>query len=159
MHGNRPRAMPARWTTPSAPSSAEHMPARSPTSRTRSAWNGKPLGEKNPKWLQNDYVKFLRWAQWRIEQTGQGVLAFITSNSYLESPTFRGVRQNLMQTFDEIHILDLHGNSKKKESCAGHKPTRQECFRHHRGSSDWDLCESAPRCAEKRKALCDSPPL
>ena len=77
--------------------------------------DGKPLGEKNPKWLNNDYVKFIRFAQWRIEQTGYGVLGFITSNSYLDSPTFRGMRQALMNTFDEIYILDLHGNSKKKE--------------------------------------------
>ncbi len=81
--------------------------------------DGKPLGERNPKWLQNDYVKFFRWAQWRIEQTGQGILAFITSNSYLDSPTFRGLRQSLMQTFDEIHLLDLHGNSKKREMVPG----------------------------------------
>jgi hypothetical protein len=81
--------------------------------------DGKPLGEKNPKWLQDDYVKFLRWAQWRIEQTGQGVLAFITNHGYLDNPTFRGMRQNLMQTFDEIYVLDLHGNSKKKETVPG----------------------------------------
>jgi predicted helicase len=81
--------------------------------------DGQPLGERNPKWLQNDYVKFLRWGQWRIEQTGQGILGFITSNSYLDSPTFRGVRQNLMRTFDEIYILNLHGNSKKKEVVPG----------------------------------------
>ena len=78
--------------------------------------DGKPLGERNPKWLQDDYVKFLRWGQWRIEQTGQGVLAFITNHGYLDNPTFRGMRQNLMHTFDEIYILDLHGNSKKKET-------------------------------------------
>jgi len=71
--------------------------------------DGQPLGERNPKWLQNDYVKFIRWGQWRIEQTGQGILSFITSNSYLDSPTFRGVRQSLMQTFDEMYLLDLHG--------------------------------------------------
>ena len=78
--------------------------------------DGQPLGERNPKWLQDDYVKFLRWGQWRIEQTGQGVLAFITNHGYLDNPTFRGMRQNLMQTFDEIYVLDLHGNSKKKET-------------------------------------------
>jgi hypothetical protein len=78
--------------------------------------DGKPLGERNPKWLQDDYVKFVRWAQWRIQQTGQGVLAFITNHGYLDNPTFRGMRQNLMQTFDEIYVLDLHGNSKKKET-------------------------------------------
>lgn len=74
-----------------------------------------PLGEKNPKWLQNDYVKFIRFAQWRIERTGHGILGFITSNSYLDSPTFRGVRQSLMQSFSEIHLYDLHGNTKKPE--------------------------------------------
>jgi len=78
--------------------------------------DGRPLGERNPKWLQDDYVKFLRWAQWRIEQTGQGVLAFVTNHGYLDNPTFRGMRQNLMQTFDEIDVLDLHGNAKKAET-------------------------------------------
>jgi hypothetical protein len=78
--------------------------------------DGKPLGERNPKWLQDDYVKFLRWGQWRIDQTGQGVLAFITNHGYLDNPTFRGMRQNLMQTFDEIYVLNLHGNAKKKET-------------------------------------------
>jgi hypothetical protein len=77
--------------------------------------DGVPLGEKNPKWLQNDYVKFLRFAQWEIERNGQGIVAFITDNSYLDNPTFRGMRRSLMQTFDVIYLLDLHGNSKKKE--------------------------------------------
>ncbi len=77
--------------------------------------DGKPLGEKNPKWLQDDYVKFIRFAQWKIEQIGEGVLGFITNHSYLDNPTFRGMRQSLMNSFDEIYILDLHGNSLKKE--------------------------------------------
>jgi len=67
------------------------------------------------KWLSDDYVKFIRFAQWRIEQTGYGVLAFISNHGYLDNPTFRGMRQSLMRTFDDIYILDLHGNSKKKE--------------------------------------------
>ncbi len=79
------------------------------------AVDGKPLGERQPKWLNDDYVKFIRFAQWRIEQTGYGVLAFITNHGYLDNPTFRGMRQSLMQTFDDIYVLDLHGNSKKKE--------------------------------------------
>lgn len=79
--------------------------------------DGKPLGEKNPKWLQDDYVKFIRWGQWKIERTGSGVLAFITNHGYLDNPTFRGMRQQLMKTFNELYILNLHGNSKKKE-CA-----------------------------------------
>ncbi len=77
--------------------------------------DGQPLGERNPKWLQDDYVKFIRFAQWRIQQTGHGVLAFITNHGYLDNPTFRGMRQHLLKTFDEIYVLDLHGNSKKKE--------------------------------------------
>jgi len=76
--------------------------------------DGKPLGEKK-LWLQDDYVKFIRWAQWRLEQTGQGILAFITNHGYLDNPTFRGMRWSLMQAFDEIYVLDLHGNAKKKE--------------------------------------------
>lgn len=78
--------------------------------------DGQPLGERNPKWLQDDYVKFIRFAQWRIQQTGQGIVAFITNHGYLDNPTFRGMRQHLMNTFDEIYVLDLHGNSKKKET-------------------------------------------
>ena len=58
--------------------------------------DGQPLGEKNPKWLQDDYVKFIRWGQWRIERTGAGILAFITNHGYLDNPTFRGMRQSLM---------------------------------------------------------------
>ena len=78
--------------------------------------DGKPLGEKNPKWLQDDYVKFLRFAQWKIQKAGFGIVGMITNHSYLDNPTFRGMRQSLMKTFNEIYILDLHGNSLKKET-------------------------------------------
>jgi len=77
--------------------------------------DGQPLGERNPKWLQDDYVKFLRFGQWRIEKSGAGILAFITNHAYLDNPTFRGMRQQLMNTFNDIYILDLHGNQKRKE--------------------------------------------
>jgi hypothetical protein len=77
--------------------------------------DGVPLGERNPKWLQDDYVKFIRFGEWRIDKTGHGILALITNHGYLDNPTFRGMRQHLMHTFDEIYVLDLHGNSKKKE--------------------------------------------
>ncbi len=79
------------------------------------AVDGQSLNERNPKWLNDDYVKFIRFAHWRIMQTGYGVLAFVTNHGYLDNPTFRGMRQALMQDFDDIYILDLHGNSKKKE--------------------------------------------
>jgi predicted helicase len=77
--------------------------------------DGADLKEKNPKWLQDDYVKFIRFAQWRIEKTGYGILAFITNHGYLANETFRGMRRSLMQSFSEIYVYDLHGNSKKKE--------------------------------------------
>jgi len=78
--------------------------------------DGQPLGERNPKWLQDDYVKFIRFGQGRIERSGGGILAFITNHGYLDNPTFRGMRQSLLQTFTDIYILDLHGNAKKRET-------------------------------------------
>ncbi|GAC1653331.1 MAG: DNA methyltransferase [Ktedonobacteraceae bacterium] len=77
--------------------------------------DGKPLDEQNPKALQDDYVKFIRFAQWRIQRTGYGILAFITNHRYLENPTCPGMRQSLMRTFDDIYLLNLHGSSKPKE--------------------------------------------
>jgi type I restriction-modification system DNA methylase subunit len=77
--------------------------------------DGQPLGERNPKWLQDDYVKFIRFGQWRIDQTQQGILSFITNHGYLDNPTFRGMRQSLEKSFDSIYVMDLHGNTKKKE--------------------------------------------
>ena len=67
------------------------------------------------KWLSDDYVKFIRFAQWRIDRSGSGVLGFVTNHSYLDNPTFRGMRRSLMETFDEIYLLDLHGNANKRE--------------------------------------------
>ena len=101
-------------------------PPYSGNSANRGAWirdllrdyyqvDGAPLGEKNPKMLQDDYVKFLRFGQWRIERNGEGVLAFITNHGWLDNVTFRGMRQSLLNSFSEIYVLDLHGNSKKKE--------------------------------------------
>ncbi|MCK9309300.1 MAG: N-6 DNA methylase [Candidatus Cloacimonetes bacterium] len=78
--------------------------------------DGKPLGVRNPKGLQDDYVKFIRFAQWKIDQVDEGMVAIITNHSYLDSPTFRGMRQSLMKTFNQMYFLDLHGNSKKKET-------------------------------------------
>jgi len=77
--------------------------------------DGAPLGERNLKWLTDDYVRFLRYAQWRIERAGQGILAFVTNAGYLENPTFRAMRLSLMRSFDAIFVLDLHGNSKRGE--------------------------------------------
>ena len=86
--------------------------------------DGEPLDEKNPRGLQDDYVKFLRFSQWKVEQAGRGVVGMITNHSYLDNPTFRGMRQSLMHTFDDIYILDLHGNSLKKETAPDGSPDK-----------------------------------
>jgi predicted helicase/L-rhamnose mutarotase len=78
--------------------------------------DSKPLGERNPKMLQDDYVKFIRFAQWKIDQLGHGVVSMITNHGYLDNPTFRGMRESLMKSYDEIAVLDLHGNYRKKET-------------------------------------------
>jgi hypothetical protein len=76
------------------------------------------------KWLSDDYVKFIRLAEHFIERTGEGVLGFITNHSYLDNPTFLDMRHHLMQTFDKIYVLDLHGNSKKKEVAPDGSPDK-----------------------------------
>ena len=73
------------------------------------------LKEQNSKFINDDYVKFLRYGQHFIEKNGSGVLAFINPHGFLDNPTFRGMRWNLLKTYDKIYTLDLHGNSKKKE--------------------------------------------
>lgn len=73
------------------------------------------LKERNSKWINDDYVKFIRMSEHLICQNGEGVLGFITNHGYLDNPTFRGMRWHLMHSFDKIYVLDLHGNSKKKE--------------------------------------------
>ncbi len=75
------------------------------------------LKEKNSKWINADEYKFIRFAQYFIEKNGEGILAFINPHSFLDNPTFRGMRWNLLKTYDKIFVLDLHGNSNKKEVC------------------------------------------
>ena len=74
------------------------------------------LKERNPKGLQDDYVKFFRFAQQIIHERGKGILAYVSNNGYLDSPTFRGMRASLLRTFDKIHIVNLHGSSLRKET-------------------------------------------
>ncbi len=71
--------------------------------------------EKNPKWLLDDYVKFMRFAQNKIESLGHGLFGFISNNAFLDNPTFRGLRCSLLECYDELYILNLHGNARKKE--------------------------------------------
>ncbi|GAA7840764.1 DNA methyltransferase [Helicobacter pylori] len=71
--------------------------------------------EKNPKWLLDDYMKFMRFAQNKIESLGHGLFGFISNNAFLDNPTFRGLRHSLLECYDELYILNLHGNARKKE--------------------------------------------
>ncbi|MGI7865166.1 type ISP restriction/modification enzyme [Campylobacter jejuni] len=71
--------------------------------------------EKNPKVMLDDYVKFIRFAQSKIDSQESGIFAFISNNSFLDNPTFRGMRYSLMQSFDKIYILNLHCDTRKKE--------------------------------------------
>ena len=77
---------------------------------------GKEKLQERKIWLNDDYVKFLRLAQMYVDRTGSGVVAYINNNGFLDNPTFRGMRWNLMRSFDKVYILNLHGNSQKKET-------------------------------------------
>ena len=78
--------------------------------------DGEPLGERNSKTLQADYVKFIRWAQWRIDKNGEGVISYIVNNSFLDGPMFRGMRKNLLDSFNTIYLLNLHGSNRRTEA-------------------------------------------
>lgn len=83
-------------------------------------FNGKrvlvPLGERNPKWLHDDYVKFIRFAQAKMDAVSEGIVGIITNHAFLDNVTFRGMRYSLLNTFDQIHIFDLHGSIKPRET-------------------------------------------
>ena len=75
------------------------------------------LNERNPKWINDDYVKFLRMGQYFINKHNFGILSYINPHGFLDNPTFRGMRWDLLKTYDYIYLMDLHGNAKKKEKC------------------------------------------
>jgi predicted helicase len=85
--------------------------------------DGEALNERK-LWLQDDYVKFIRKAQMTLNCTGVGVFGFITNHGYLGNPTFRGMRQSLLGTFSRLRVLDLHGNSNRKEQCPDGSPDK-----------------------------------
>ena len=76
------------------------------------------------KWLSDDYVKFIRLAQYMVEKNGEGVVGMVTSHSYLDNPTFCDMRRHLMESFDGIYILDLHGNARRHEVCPNGDPDK-----------------------------------
>jgi len=77
----------------------------------------KDLNEKSYNSLSDDYVKFIRYGQHFIDKNGSGILAYISNNSFIDGIVHRQMRKNLLESFDTIYILDLHGNAKKKEIC------------------------------------------
>ncbi|MCY4223955.1 MAG: DNA methyltransferase [Bacteroidetes bacterium] len=82
---------------------------------------GQSLNERNPKWLNDDYVKFFRLAHWQIERTGIGVVGFITNHGFLDNVTYRGMRESLVSTFGTQYLLNLHGSTKKGGTPDGDK--------------------------------------
>lgn len=99
-------------------------PPYSVSSSNKSAWiekltadYKKDLNERNIQPLSDDYIKFIRFGQHFIEKTGEGILAYISNNSFIDGIIHRQMRKHLLETFDKVYILDLHGNAKKKEVC------------------------------------------
>lgn len=84
----------------------------------------KNLNERNIQPLSDDYIKFIRYGQYYIEKNGEGILAYISNNSFIDGLIHRQMRKNLMETFDKIYIIDLHGNSKKKETTPDGQPDK-----------------------------------
>jgi len=88
----------------------------------------KDLDEKNIQPLDDDYIKFIRFAQWKIDQNGEGVVGFITNNSYLDGVIHRQMRKSLLESFDQIYVLNLHGSSRKGESIPSDVPKDENVF-------------------------------
>ena len=78
--------------------------------------DSKPLGERSTKALQADSIKFIRWAQWRIDENGEGVIGYVVNNNFLDGLVFRGMRQSLMNSFNAIYHLNLHGSGRRREA-------------------------------------------
>ena len=77
--------------------------------------DGVHFGERK-HWLQDDYVKFIRFAQSKMDEVAEGIVAVITNHAWIYNPTFKGMRQSLLRSFQQIYLIDLHGSSKPKET-------------------------------------------
>ena len=75
--------------------------------------------EKKKGVMQDDYIRFMRFAHWKISNQNSGIIGIITNNSYLDGIIHRAMRKKLLDDFDEIYVLNLHGNSRIKEECPG----------------------------------------
>lgn len=101
----------------SATLAADLLRGKSPGGATESYYHvdGIPLAERNPKWLQDDCVKFIRVAQWQLERAARGVVALVCTQAFVHQPTFRAMRHSLARAHDGVRVVDLHGNTKKLE--------------------------------------------
>jgi type I restriction-modification system DNA methylase subunit len=130
-------------------------PPYSVSSSNKSAWittkmqaYKEGLHEKNIQPLDDDYLKFIRFAHWKIEQNGQGVIGFITNNGYLDGLIHRQMRQELLNTFDHVWIVNLHGNARKREKAPDGSPD-QNVFDIQQGVSIIILVKHPQRVASK----------
>ncbi|MHB8106143.1 MAG: type ISP restriction/modification enzyme [Candidatus Cryosericum sp.] len=112
---NKQAVLAVMGNPPYSAASINHFPEMDQLMRAYEEVDGKPLKEKK-HWLNDDYVKFMRFAQWKIDEAGQGVIGFITNHSWLDNITFRGMRQSLIRSFDELYVLNLHGSSVKEQA-------------------------------------------
>jgi predicted helicase len=95
---------------------------KSPWIESLTADYKKDMKERNIQPLSDDYIKFIRYGQHFIDKNGEGVLAYISNNSFIDGLIHRQMRKHLLESFDTIYILDLHGNAKKKEVCPDGSP-------------------------------------
>jgi predicted helicase len=116
------------------------------------------LKERNSKWINDDYAKFIRMAESMIERNGEGVLGFITNHGYLDNPTFRGMRWHLLKTFDKIYVLDLHGNSKKREVSPDGSPDKN-VFDIQQGVAIIIAVKKTPTIRDEKRKKSDDIPL
>ncbi len=113
----------------------------------------KQQNEKNPKWLLDDYVKFMRFAQNKIESLGHGLFGFISNNGFLDNPTFRGLRRSLLECYDELYILNLHGGARKKEETP--QNTKDENVFNIMQGVSINLFVKSPQATKQKIYYCD----
>jgi predicted helicase len=109
--------------------------------------DGQHLGERK-HWLQDDYVKFIAFAQKKMDEVEEGIVGVITNHSWLDKSTFRGMRQSLMRSFEQIYVLDLHGSAKARTRCS----ERRERLRYRARRCDCNFYKAAN--GDQNRATC-----
>jgi len=73
----------------------------------------KNVGGQNIQPLDDDYIKFIRFAQWKIDQNGEGIVGFISNNRYLDGGIHKQMRKSLLYSFNRIYLVNLHGSARE----------------------------------------------